>query len=145
MPRDRSNSWQLEGRLTADPQNIGSGDNAGVRFTIANDTSYYSRKDEGYVTETCFVDITAWGKIAERVRKYRKGEAILAEGYFQTTKRESDGKTKSYTNHQLTSLRKVTFLPDDGSSSGSNSGNTSSSSSTTSQDSGNAEEDSIFG
>lgn len=43
--------------------------------------------------DTVFVDITAWGKIADTVGKYlRKGDEVLIEGELRNSQRDVEGK-----------------------------------------------------
>ncbi len=136
MPRDRGNTFSLEGNLCADPAPLGSGDNRGCRFSLAVTTSYWSKKDEKRVDETAFVYLTAWGNIAKRCVKLNKGAGVIVEGFFQTSE-DKDG--KSYTNQQITSISRMRYLPDAGEG-----GSSSSSSNSSSKSEKNDDDDDLF-
>ena len=88
------NRIQITGRITKDielkytPKGTST-----VQFSIANDRNYKDQ-DGSWLTETLFVNIQAWGAIAEMLSKNaRKGSPVLIEGRLNCRKWESqDGK-----------------------------------------------------
>ena len=75
------NQVTLVGRLGQDPDmRYTAGGTAVANFSVA--TSYFVKKQEGgYDEKTIWVDVTAWGKVAERVVEYaQKGAEVLVEG-----------------------------------------------------------------
>lgn len=79
------------GNLTRDPELKSFQGNQFCKFTIA--MNHRSSKDN---SETCFIDVTAWGKQAEFVIKYfKKGNPILVEGRLKLETWEKDGKQQS--------------------------------------------------
>ena len=67
------------GNLARDPdfRHTSSGKSV-CKMTVAS-----SRKN-GNTEETCFVDVTVWGKTAENCRQYlSKGSCVLVEGYLK--------------------------------------------------------------
>lgn len=75
------NHTTLVGRLTKDPETKKTGEVSKTTFTLAVDRPY--RKEDG-TTETDFVPVVMWGKLAEVSEKYlRKGRPTLVEGRIQ--------------------------------------------------------------
>lgn len=59
------------------------------KFGLATNHKY--KKDEEWVEDVCFVDITAFGNIAERCNeKIKKGSAVFIEGRLQYSSWETD-------------------------------------------------------
>ena len=84
----------LIGNLTRDPElkYISSG-TAIARFGLAVNRTYNT--PDGEKKETCFVDITAWDKLAEVCNEHlSKGRLVLVEGRLQYQSWESDDGTK---------------------------------------------------
>jgi len=86
------------GRLTRDPDfRTTTGGSAVADFGLANSRSWKSKDGETH-QETCFVDITAWGTLAELVQKYlHKGTLVMIEGGLrldQWTSKEGDKRSK---------------------------------------------------
>lgn len=72
----------LMGNLTRDPeiQYVSSG-TARVRFGLAVNRVYTDRQTGEKKQDTCFVNITAWGRTAEICQEYlRKGSPVFLEG-----------------------------------------------------------------
>ena len=71
----------LVGRLTKDPVMTMQGECHKAEFTLGVDRPY--RKDDG-TTETDFVPVVMWGKLAEFAgKRLRKGRTTLVEGRIQ--------------------------------------------------------------
>jgi single-strand DNA-binding protein len=90
------NHVQLAGRLTRDPEiKYTQGGTAIADLSLA--VSRFWKNDQGENQEdTTFVDITAFGKIAELVSKnLRKGSPIFIEGRLKLEQWEKDGKKHS--------------------------------------------------
>ena len=76
------------GRLVSNPElKITSAGTSYARATIANEAVYKDKKD------TIFVDILAWGGLAESLSKYcEKGRKILVDGRLEI-KKNKQGET----------------------------------------------------
>ena len=86
----------LVGNLTKDPEvrYIPSGTAVGD-FSIAINRKYKG-SDGAEQEETCFVDITVWGRQAETCGEYlRKGSSVLVEGRLKLDRWEKDGQKHS--------------------------------------------------
>lgn len=91
------NTLVLGGNLTRDPElrYLQSGQ-AVAEFGLAINRNWTAANGEKR-EETCFVDVTAWGKLAERVCQYlKKGRSVLVEGRLQfDTWQAQDGTKRS--------------------------------------------------
>lgn len=90
------NSVNLIGRLTRDVEVRYTQNNiAHSIFSIAVDRSV-KRGDE-WQNETSFIDIEAWGNLAENIKKYSgKGKRVAVNGYLVQKKwKAQDGSNKS--------------------------------------------------
>ena len=86
----------LVGNLTKDPEirYIPSGTAVGD-FSMAINRKYKG-SDGNVQEETCFVDITVWGRQAETCGEYlRKGSSVLVEGRLKLDRWEKDGQKHS--------------------------------------------------
>lgn len=86
----------LMGNLTRDPElkAIPSGQSV-VSFSLALNRSYKDASGE-WKEATDYVDITAWGPLAERVAQYcQKGKQVLVNGRIQSRSWEQDGQKRS--------------------------------------------------
>ena len=86
----------LMGNLTRDPElkAIPSGQSV-VSFSLALNRSYKDSSGE-WKEATDYVDITAWGPLAERVAQYcQKGKQVLVNGRIQSRSWEQDGQKRS--------------------------------------------------
>lgn len=86
----------LMGNLTKDPEvrYVPSGTAVGD-LTIAVNRKYKSSSGDEQ-EETCFVNITVWGRQAETCGEYlRKGRPILVEGRLKQDRWEKDGQKHS--------------------------------------------------
>ena len=91
------------GFLTRDPElrYLSTGTAIGT-FTLAVQDRYGEKK------ETCFIDVTTFGKLAENVCKYvKKGSNVLVEGRLQLQTWESNGQKRQ--KHQIIGSG-VTFI-----------------------------------
>jgi single-strand DNA-binding protein len=87
------NRTTLVGRLTKDPEikNISDKTNK-TNFTLAVDRPY-KKEDGSYYTD--FVNIIAWGKLAELGSKYlRKGMPVLVDGRLQVRNYEKNNQKR---------------------------------------------------
>ena len=78
------NSIILSGRLTRDLElkYIPNG-TAVARISIAFDRSY--QKNGEWQQETSYIDVTAWGQLAEKcANELHKGSPVIVEGYLKT-------------------------------------------------------------
>ncbi|HCX72489.1 MAG TPA: single-stranded DNA-binding protein [Candidatus Cloacimonas sp.] len=81
----RVNTVILSGRLTRDIELRYTQSGTPVtKLPIAFDRNYKDASGE-WQSETSFIDVVVWSKIAERCAQYlHKGSAVLIEGYLQT-------------------------------------------------------------
>jgi single-strand DNA-binding protein len=86
----------LMGNLTRDPElkAIPSGQSV-VSFSLALNRSYKDQSGE-WKEATDFIDVTAWGPLAERVAQYcQKGKQVLVNGRIQSRSWEQDGQKRT--------------------------------------------------
>ncbi|MBI5853458.1 MAG: single-stranded DNA-binding protein [Planctomycetes bacterium] len=85
----------LAGNLTRDPElKYTQSGQAIAKFGLAINRKY--KQGEETKEQTCFVDITAWGRTAEVVNEYaKKGRPILVEGRLEYSTWEKDGQKRS--------------------------------------------------
>ncbi|HYH75708.1 MAG TPA: single-stranded DNA-binding protein [Candidatus Saccharimonadales bacterium] len=118
------NQVTLMGNLTRDPEvrQTPSGQSV-VSFSLALNRSYKDQKTNEWVETTDYVDIVAWGPLAERVGQYlSKGRRCLVQGRLQSRSWEQDGQKRS----KLEVLANdVTFLDGRGEGEGSEGGGSS--------------------
>lgn len=87
----------LMGNLTRDPEvrSTPSGQSV-VTFSLALNRAYKDQKTDEWVEATDFIDVTAWGPLAERVGQYlTKGRRALVQGRLQSRAWEQDGQKRS--------------------------------------------------
>ena len=104
------NKVLLMGNLTRDPEIRYTPSGAGVcQLGLASNRSYQTQSGE-LKDETCFVDVTVWGKQAESCSKYlKKGSPVFVEGRlrFEQWQDKTSGQNRS----KLTvSAERVQFL-----------------------------------
>ena len=86
----------LMGNLTRDPElrQTPSGQNV-CSFSLALNRSYRDQSGE-WQEATDYVDIVAWGPLAERVAQYlSKGRRVLVQGRLQSRSWEQDGQKRN--------------------------------------------------
>lgn len=87
----------LAGRLTRDPEQsfIPSG-TALCKLGLAVSRKYKDKQGE-LVEDTCFVNVTCWGKTAEWVgENFKKGRPVMVEGRLKSDKWETkDGERRN--------------------------------------------------
>jgi single-strand DNA-binding protein len=101
----------IVGRLTRDPDFRTTTSGASVAdFGLANTRTWKSKDGETH-QETCFIDITAWGTLAELVQKYlTKGVMVLVEGGLRLDQWTSkDGDKRSKVRLNLDSFQRMEF------------------------------------
>ena len=89
------NTVFLVGRLASDPNYHEVGDGKKVsNMCLAVTRSYKNEKGEYPVD---FIDVSAWGNLAEHVNNYtHKGDLVGVRGSIITEEREVDGYKKNY-------------------------------------------------
>lgn len=89
------NKVLLMGRLTRDPQSRTTSRGQSVcELSMAVNRSY--KQGEQQLDETCFVNVTVWGKMAEACAKcIAKGSLVLVEGRLKLDQWEKDGQKRS--------------------------------------------------
>lgn len=86
----------LMGNLTRDPElrQTPSGQSV-VSFSLALNRAYKDQSGE-WVEATDYIDVVAWGPLAERVAQYlNKGRRALVQGRLQSRSWEQDGQKRS--------------------------------------------------
>jgi single-strand DNA-binding protein len=86
----------LLGNLTRDPElrQTPSGQSV-VSFSLALNRAYKDQSGE-WVEATDYIDVVAWGPLAERVAQYlNKGRRALVQGRLQSRSWEQDGQKRS--------------------------------------------------
>jgi single-strand DNA-binding protein len=140
----------LMGNLTRDPElrQTPSGQSV-VSFSLALNRAYKDQSGE-WQEQTDFLDVVAWGPLAERVSQYlTKGRRALVQGRLQSRSWEQDGQKRSKVE---VLANDVTFLDGrgeeggvgNGPSAGSNAGSSSSSSSASSSSSSSKKKDNVI-
>ncbi len=110
------NQVTLMGNLTRDPElrQTPNGQNV-CSFSLALNRSYKDSSGE-WQEVTDYIDIVAWGPLAERVAQYlSKGRRCLVQGRLQSRSWEQDGQKRSKVE---VLANDVTFLDSRGSGSG---------------------------
>jgi single-strand DNA-binding protein len=110
------NQVTLMGNLTRDPElrQTPNGQNV-CSFSVALNRSYKDQSGE-WKEVTDYVDIVAWGPLAERVAQYMsKGRRALVQGRLQSRSWEQDGQKRSKVE---VLANDVTFLDSRGSGGG---------------------------
>lgn len=90
------NQVTLLGNLTRDPElrQTPNGQNV-VSFSLALNRSYKDQNDQ-WQEATDYVDIVAWGSLAERISEYLfRGSRCLIQGRLQSRSWEQDGQKRS--------------------------------------------------
>lgn len=87
----------LLGRLTRDPNmRYTASGTALCEIGLAVNRTYKDKASGNHKEETCFVDITVWGKSAENCAQYlAKGREVLVEGRLKFDSWEMDGQKRS--------------------------------------------------
>jgi single-strand DNA-binding protein len=91
------NKVLLIGRLTRDPETrYTTGGAAVLNFGIAVNRRFQDQSGE-WRDETCFINVVAWRKLAERLSSVlKKGSAVLVEGRLQSRSWEGqDGQRRN--------------------------------------------------
>lgn len=86
----------LMGNLTRDPElrQTPNGQNV-VSFSLALNRSYKDQSGE-WKEATDYIDVVAWGPLAERVAQYlHRGRRALVQGRLQSRSWEQDGQKRS--------------------------------------------------
>ena len=86
----------LMGNLTREPELRSTPNGASVcEFGMATNRTYKT-KDGQQHDDTCFVDVTMWGRRGEVVAEYfHKGDPIFVEGRLKLDQWEKDGQKRS--------------------------------------------------
>lgn len=90
------NQVVLMGNLTRDPElrQTPSGQSV-VSFSLALNRSYKDQSGE-WVEATDYIDVSAWGPLAERVAQYMtKGRRALVQGRLQSRSWEQEGQKRT--------------------------------------------------
>ena len=88
------NSVQLLGNLGRDPEVKQVGDNKVASFSVAINENYKD-KSGTLIERTEWLNVVAWGKLADIAEKYlKKGSKVLVEGKIQTRSWDKDGEKR---------------------------------------------------
>lgn len=123
----------LMGNLTRDPElrQTPSGQSV-VSFSLALNRAYKDQSGD-WQEATDFIDVVAWGPLAERVSQYMsKGRRALVQGRLQSRSWEQDGQKRSKVE---VLANDVTFLDGRGDGEGAEGGSSSQNSSSSSSNS----------
>lgn len=103
---DNKNSCKFIGRLGRDPEmKYTSTGNAITKFSIAVDMRKPAKDGEASNSDTTWVQITAWGKLAETASKIlTKGTLVAVDTYMTNRKWEKDGVPQYSTDFTLRSM-----------------------------------------
>lgn len=104
------NTVFLIGNLTQDPQLRYTPQGTAVTtLRIAVNTSFKDKTGKTQ-TETCFINVVAWGQLAEICNQYlQKGRAVFVEGRLQSRSwQNSEGKPRSSIEVRA---RRIQFMP----------------------------------
>ncbi len=87
----------LLGNLTRDPElRQTPGGQSVVSFSLALNRAYRDSKTNEWQEATDYIDVVAWGPLAERVAQYlTKGRRALVQGRLQSRSWEQDGQKRS--------------------------------------------------
>ena len=87
------NTVMIAGNLTRDPEIRTTSTGTTVcKLGLANNRRYQKKGEEETKEETCFVDITVWGRQAEVCNEYlSKGRAVVVEGRLKLDQWEDQG------------------------------------------------------
>jgi single-strand DNA-binding protein len=124
------------GNLTRDPElrQTPSGQSV-VSFSLALNRAYKDQSGD-WQEATDFIDVVAWGPLAERVSQYMtKGRRALVQGRMQSRSWEQDGQKRSKVE---VLANDVTFLDGRGDGEGAEGGSSASSSQSSSSSSSNS-------
>lgn len=94
------NHVTLIGRLTrdvgSDERSFGYLQNGQARANLSIAVNRSVKKNEQWVDEVSYFDVTLWGKQAESLKPYLlKGKQIAVEGYLKQERWEKDGQKNS--------------------------------------------------
>ena len=100
----------LVGNLTKDPELRYTPQGTAVTTLRVADNSPYKDKSGQLQRDTCFINVVAWGQIAEVCNQYlQKGRQVFVEGRLQSrTWQNSEGKNRSVIEVRAS---RVQFMP----------------------------------
>ena len=105
------NSVQLLGNLARDPEvRYTQSGRAVATFTVAASNTYIDSATNETKEQTAFVNCVAWGKLAEAVGNYRKGNRLFVEGRIQTRSYETQDNQKRYVTEVVAGFVGVSLL-----------------------------------
>lgn len=85
------NHVTIMGNLTEDPELKRLSDKGAVATLRLAINENYKKQDGTLVEKTIYVDVSAWGRVAENCEKYlEKGRAVLVDGALQLDQWETD-------------------------------------------------------
>jgi single-strand DNA-binding protein len=96
----------ITGRMSRDPQFFGEGDKRRAVFAIA-----YNR-GRGEKRKSTFIDCIAWGRMADFMESFKKGDGIMVHGDIEMDTWEKDGQKRSRLQVNISSLTATTTFGD---------------------------------
>ena len=103
------NVVHLTGRLTQDPELLYTQQRGTpvCKFRIASDRNYKDRESGEWITKTLFINVVAWGNLAERVGEVlKKGSPVYITGSLQLNSwKNSEGKDMSRVEIRASSIQ----------------------------------------
>ena len=103
------NQVVIMGNLTREPELRRAGEQDVCNFSIAINRSFMNKETNEWDEITDFVDIVAWGKLANQVsERLQKGSRALIVGRLQSSSWEQDGKNRTKVEVLASD---VTFMP----------------------------------
>lgn len=96
----------VTGRLSRDPQFFGEGDKRRAVFTVA-----YNR-GRGERRKSTFIDCIAWGRMADFMESFNKGDGIHVNGDIEMDSWEKDGQKRTRLQVNISSITATTTFGD---------------------------------
>lgn len=83
-----------------------------AKFNICNKRKYKNFKTQEDVTETNYIDVEAWGKVAESIKSLKKGTEVIVEGRLKINKfKDAMGQDKRSSIVSAESVSEVEIIP----------------------------------
>ena len=102
MARLTLNKVMVSGNIVREPEVSEVGNNTVCNTSVAINEVYYTAEGEKR-EETCFIEISAWGKVGERLAQASKGDNVFVEGKLKLDQWETDGEKRQ--KHRINVLR----------------------------------------
>jgi len=100
------NKLTLIGRVGKAPESRTVNASTVCNFSIAVDDGYFDKQNK-WIDQVIWVNITAWAKLAERCQKLEKGERVLVDGKLVIKKVEGEKGTQYFTECAAQTIRRL--------------------------------------